>query len=374
MDATAARQCALDGVEVAKLWIRQDADWRTNRPAGVWATDLATGGGTVTIEVVDPVDGNLAKGQHDALFVKCTGKKSSAKHIVSVTLAANPIPLDCLAYVAHTAGEVSVFLNKTLNAAGGIVSTNGRLTNNGTITGGVDVGEANPLGAVTGTPVNTNQPAKALPSISIVDKYEALGTLITVPNSIQDKTLAPGYNPFTGGTNADGIYVIRPAGNLSIRTCRIHGTLVVILNANMKLYVDDRVLFHPSRSDQPTLIVKGNAEFTFYGTGEVLSELAPLRNFNPPGAPYNGLSNVTMTETYPSEIQGLVHVTGKLIMRQTSRIRGALLVNSADSDAIQIFDTPELIYTSSLFSNPPQWYTKEVRMPIQAGSWSQPAN
>src|SRR5687768_14513273 len=68
MDATVARQCALDGVEIAKLWIRQDANWRLNRTAGAWATDFVTGPGTVTIEVADPVDGNMALGQHDALF------------------------------------------------------------------------------------------------------------------------------------------------------------------------------------------------------------------------------------------------------------------------------------------------------------------
>jgi hypothetical protein len=375
MDAAAARQCALDGVEIAKLWIRQDVNWRINRTAGAWATDLATSSGTVTIEVADLVDGNMAKGQHDSLFVKCTGKKGTAKHIFSVTLRADPIPLSCLAYVAHTGGEIRVLSGKTLNAPGGIVSANDRLRNEGTITGGIDVNEANPLGTVTGTPINTNQPDKDPPSDSIINKYEALGTLLTgVPNSIQNEILAPGYNPFGGGTNADGIYVLRPTGNQTIKTSRIHGTLVVILNSGMKLFVDDRVLFHPSRTDQPTLIVKGNAEFGYYSGGEVLSETLTLRNFNPPGAPYNGVSDILPLNTYPSEIQGLVHVTGIATLKQTARIRGALMVAGTGNEVLRVEDTPELIYTPSLFTSPPQWYTKEVRMPVQIGTWSQPAN
>src|SRR5688500_16977563 len=67
IDAAVARQCAQDGVEAAKRWIRQDPNWRTNRTAGIWANNLPMSGGTVTIEVSDPVDGNMIKGQHDAL-------------------------------------------------------------------------------------------------------------------------------------------------------------------------------------------------------------------------------------------------------------------------------------------------------------------
>src|SRR5688572_6448931 len=74
-DASVARPCALDGVEAAKRWIRQDPNWRTNRVAGVWANNMAMGGGTVTIEASDPGDGNMVKGQHDALLLKCPGKK-----------------------------------------------------------------------------------------------------------------------------------------------------------------------------------------------------------------------------------------------------------------------------------------------------------
>jgi hypothetical protein len=371
MDATGARQCALDGVEIAKLWIRQDANWRLNRTAGVWATDLATSGGTVSIEVADPVDGNMALGQHDALFVKCTGKKGLAKHIVSVTLQANPIPLDCLAYAAHAGGEFHIRADKTLKSAGGVISSNQRLRNDGTITGGVHVNTANPLGTVSGSPINTAGGTKAIPSASIIDKYVALGTELGSAGSIDKKVITPGYTSY-GPTNANGIYIWRPSGNLDIKSSRIHGTLVVILPNDKQVKIDERVLIHPYRTDYPTLIIKGDAEITFYS--DSLSEVTTVTNFNPPGAPYNGVSDILPLNTYPSEIQGLIHVTGKVKMKQSSRIRGVLLAAEAGADSIDVEDTPELIYTPSLFLSPPQWYTKEVRMPIQLGTWSQPAN
>jgi len=372
MDATHARQCALDGVEIAKLWIRQDANWRTTLTAGAWATNFATSSGTVTIEVADPVDGNMALGQHDALFVKCTGKKGLAKHIVSVTLQANPIPLDCLAYAAHTAGEFHVLSGNTLKSGGATISSNGVLRNEGTINGAVNTDGVAVFGTVLGSPNSTTAPEKPLPADSIIDKYIALGTEIGTPGSLEKRVLSPGINPFSGGTNADGVYIVRPSGSLSIKTSRIHGTLVVILGAGKRVQVNDRVLIHPYRADYPTLIIKGDAEFNFISDN--LSETLALTNFNPPGAPYNGVTDILPLGSYPSEIQGLVHVTGIVTMKQTSRIRGVVLAAGTGADAINIEDTPELIYTPSLFTAPPQWYTKEVRMPIQLGTWSQPAN
>jgi hypothetical protein len=373
MDATHARQCALDGVEIAKLWIRQDANWRINRTAGVWATDLPTGPGTVSIEVADPVDGNLARGQHDALFVKCTGKKGQAKHILSVTLQANPIPLDSLAYAAHAGGEFHIRSGKTLKSAGGVISSNQRLRNDGTITGGIHVNSVNPLGIVRGTPVNTAGGTKPVPSATIIDKYAALGTELVTGGSIDKKVIAPGYTSY-GPTNPNGVYVCRTTGNLTIKNSRIHGTLVVIIPSDKQLQIDNNVLIHPYRTDYPTIICSNDGEFQYQSGLTTLSETVLATNFNPPGAPYNGVTNILPTDLYPSEIQGLVHFMGKLKMKQTARIRGVVLTSETGADSIDIEDTPELIYTPSLFTSPPQWYTKEVRMPVQLGTWSQPAN
>lgn len=372
IDAAIARQCAADGIEAARLWIRQDTSWRTTRSAGVWATDLPTGAGTVTIEVADPVDGNLARGQHDAIEIKCTGKKGLARFVLQATLQSQPIPLPALAYVAHTEGEFHVLAGKTLKSAGTTISANATLRNDGTINGAIHVKKVDKLGTVLGSPNVTNAAKKDLPASTVIDNYVALGTLISTPATIQNTVLTAGYNPF-GATNADGIYVIRPAGDLTIKNTRIQGTLIVITNGR-KVVLDSRVFIHPHRVDQPTLIVNGDAEFIYESDNTVLSETVTLTNFNPAGAPYNGIWNALPTDVYPSEVQGLVHVLGKLSMKQTARIRGAVLTEGNKADAIKIEDTPELIYTPSLFSNPPQWYTTEVRMPVLPGSWRQPAN
>lgn len=373
IDASIARQCAADGIEAARLWIRKDAAWRTTRTAGVWATNLPMGAGSVTIEVSDPVDGNLARGRHDAVIVKSTGKMGSARFIQQVTLQAQPIPLAALAYAAHTDGEFHVLAGKTLKSAGATISANVTLRNDGTITGAINVKKVDKLGTVLGSPNVTNADIKADPPDSVIDNYVAMGTLITTPPTIQNAVLAPGYNPF-GPTNPDGIYVIRPPGDLTIKTARLQGTIVIITTGKKKVTIDDRILIHPYRIDMPTLIIDGDAEFVYYSDNTSLSEASAGISFNPRGAPYDGQTNGNKNETYPSEIQGLVHITGKLSMKQTARIRGAVIAQDNKADAIKIEDTPELIYTPSLFTNPPQWYTTEVRMPTLTGSWRQPAN
>ena len=289
-----------------------------------------------------------------------------------MTLKADPVPWPTLAYAAHTAGEIHIHGGKSLTIIGAPLSTNGELKNDGTVYGNVHVSAVDHLGDITGTKV-LNAPQKPMPSPTIVDKYAALGTQITTPSTIQLATLTPATNPF-GSLNSDGVYVIRPTGDLTIKNSRIHGTLVVICPSGKHVKIDDRVLIHPYRNDFPSLIIKGDAEFVYYSSLTTLSELLLLTNFNPAGSAYLGQQDSDLLDTYPSEIQGFVYVTGKTKLKQTARLRGALLVSSIANDAIDVDDSPEIIYTPSLMTNPPQWFTTEVKMPVQLGTWKQLTN
>jgi hypothetical protein len=130
----------------------------------------------------------------------------------------------------------------------------------------------------------------------------------------------------------------------------------------------------PVRADYPTLIIDGDANFQYASQGTVLSESATGVNFNPPDTPYNGQSDLDLSDTYPSEIQGLVHVTGSVQMSNTALIRGLLLCQSTLASNAVYCQQSQIVYTPSLYTFPPQGYTTVVNMIPQSGSWQQVVN
>jgi hypothetical protein len=368
-DAAAARQHAESAMELARLWIRQDSEWRFNRPHGAWVTNQPIGDGAYSLAVTDPADASLSNRPLDPVHLKVTATKGLARHIAQVTLQAKPVQIRALDFALHTGGEVHVLGQLTCSPAQ--VSTNGSLLNEGQIDGGIHVSAVTNLGTVTGTQTIGAEP-KDFPAPDVVDKYVGLGTSINPPATIEVLTVSPMDNPW-GATNPDGLYVIRPVGDLTIRNARIYGTLVILCPPGGKVVIDNNVLIHPYRADYPTLIIRGNAELAYFSHTDLDEKIFSF-SFNK-NAPYDGSTNGNRNEKYPSEIQGLVHVIGSVTMKQTARIRGALLCESnAAADAVRIEDTPTIVYTPSLSTSPPNWYTVDVPMPVQPGSWRQLAN
>ncbi len=368
-DIAEVRLYALSAIELGRLWISKDSNWRSNRSQGVWATGQPIGSGSFTLEVTDPIDGNLANRPHDPVVMKATAVKGQARQILQVALVASPTPLPALAYPLHVGGQVHIRSGKRLTAKFATISTNGDLCNEGTITGNVEALIASNRGDVNGM-VKLGVPAKAFPSSGVAEMYASLGTTIAPGNSIDKRVLGPAYNPW-GATNADGVYVIRTSSNLTIRNTRIYGTLVVICPSK-RLTLDNVVLLQPVRADYPALIVTGDLELRYASTATPLSESAQAVNFNPPGAPYQGAADADYLDQYPSEIQGLVHVTGTLKVSKDSLIRGAVICEStASADAADYSEFSEIVYDPNLYANPPQGYTTEVKMVPQPGSWQQ---
>jgi Tfp pilus assembly protein PilX len=368
MDAAEARQNAHSAIELGRLWISQDPKWRSNRPNGAWATNQPMGAGSYSLEVTDPLDGDLANRPHDPVVLKAIGVKGQARHIAQVTLTASPEPLPALRCAAHTGGQLHVKAGKLFIAASSVFSTNGSLRNDGTIRANVEAASAQSVGTVTGT-LTLGVPPKSLPDASVAEMYARLGTTIVPPSTIDKQVLAPGRNPWGAG-NSDGVYVIRTNNNVTIRNSRVYGTLVVIC-PNNTVTVDSNVLIHSYRADYPALIVDGNAVFQ-YDSNTRLSETTLATNFNPAGAPFEGSEDADMADVYPSELRGLVHVTGTVRLTNTAMVRGCLLCCPANTtDALVCDGTNEIVYNSALSTNPPQGYTSAVKMLVQPGSWRQ---
>jgi Tfp pilus assembly protein PilX len=367
-DAAAAQLAARSGLELARNWINSDANWRSNRTNGVWATNLAIGSAKVSIEAIDPLDGNLANHQYDPVTVTCIATYGQARQSASVTLYAKPTPLPVLAYAAHTNGQMRIRSGNRLKMGTASASTNGEFRVDGAFEGNATAGTNTSSGSIAGE-VTTGGAARTLPGTTMINAYTALGTSISPGGTMSNKLLTAAINPW-GATNSDGVYVVSTSSDFTLKSSRIVGTLV-ILCPGRTVTIDQSVLIQPGRSDFPSLIVDGNLSLQ-YTSSTALSEVTAGVNFNPPGAAYNGVTNTNLTDTYPSEIQGLVYATGTITWLQPSTVRGALIAaSSASNDAFSVQSTAAtVLWDGSLYANPPQWFST-VQMVVQSNSYTQ---
>lgn len=371
-DTDKARLYAESAVELGMQWIASDIYWRSNRSSSAWATDKPIGDGTFTLEALDPLDGNLGNRPTDPVVLKSTGRCGLATQIVQVTLNPEGDPLDALAMAVHMPGDLLIQAGATLTVSGAPASTNGVLRNNGAITGAAECLSILGLGAASdGTKLLA--PAKAMPDSGIMAMYAALGTVISPPNTVEATVLAPGRNPWNAGaTNPDGIYVINLTSDIEFRNCRINGTLVINGNGR-RVRISQNVFMHPANPSYPVIITNGDLDIRFSG-GQDLSESSVGANFNPAGAPYNSSTDTDTSDTYPGEIQGLIHTLGAVELSGTAQIRGVLIAESTATvlgAAVTVSGTPRIVYDPLLFSNPPMGYTRATRMTAQPGTWKQ---
>lgn len=366
-DAAEARNYAHSAIEVGLWYIQSGATWRSARPHGIWASNIALGSGTYTLEVTDPLDGELSNWPMDPILIKGTGRRGFARQMVQVTLDPNPQPSAVLGKAIHTAGQLRIRSGRTLRLGGAIASTNGSLHNEGTIQGSVEAASASQIGTVTGT-TTIPASAKTMPASNLPDLYAARGTAISPGAAMERIVLGPGVNPY-GAPDPDGLYVITSASDITIRDCRIVGTLVVLLSPGRKLTIENSVHFEPARSNYPVLLVRGQIFFKHAGDGAVLSEIEIGVNFNPTGAPYLGETDSDVDDTYPSEIVGLVHATDAIKLDSNGRVRGLIISgSSAASDAVDVSGDFEIIHDPDLFENPPIGYGTSD-MIVRPGSW-----
>ena len=372
-DAADARSYAAAAIDLGRLMISQDATWRTDKTSGPWISGMAIGAGSCSLGVTDPIDGILSNRPYDTVILSATGYKGRAIQMMQTTLAANPTPLDALAYPLFVPGMLHIMAAGTCIVPGGTVATNGTLQSEGLLMGNAQCFVTAGAGKTTGT-ANILFSGCAVPASTVEAMYVALGTVISPGSTLQKVVLGPGCNPY-GTANADGVYVINANGDITIRNCRISGTLVVV-DPGHNVTIDQTILIQPARADYPALIIDGNAVLNYTTNGTPLSEAALGVNFNPLGAPYGGATNATMTDSYPSMISGLIDVKGTLQFNGNGGlIHGAVICESTtNKDAARINSNEEIDYDPTLFTNPPQGYTKSINMVPQASTWIRVTN
>jgi hypothetical protein len=347
-------------VELAWRQIRENADWRTAYVHGVESSARSAGNGQLSWTLLDTVDTDLANDQEHDVRLCGIGRVNRAVWVSSTVMEATVIsPLN---HPLHAAGTVTIATGATLDAVDAPLSTNGNLTLDGDVTGDAQCVTTTGGGQVDGT-LSEQAPVKPMPGWSPISSYKSLATTLSYQGDMIGTVLGPGANTYGGSQNPDGLYYINTSGDeMLIRGSRIHGTLVV----DGDVTCDVQVLLHPARSDYPVLIVNGDLTLTMASGESALSEATWAANFNPAGASYQGSSDSDVDDSYPNEIQGLVHVLGDLVMRQTATVRGVIICEGQASAE----GANRVIHVPSLRLSPPGHYdVKNVVLTHQGGSW-----
>ncbi len=325
-EAAVARGNAMSAVEYGLQVAQNTAAWRASIPAGGVLLNRAG----FKLTAADPNDANLTNSLNDPVTLTGEGTYGSSLQLVRVKLTPSAVPLDCLTPGVTVDGKL-VFAGPGgtmyARADGGFHSNTSIASSSATV-----LSPVSSVGPITGTTYSTTMttPAQArqMPTASsVIAIYAAKATTIPYASlnggEIDGALLTPAFNPW-GSANSSGVYLINCAGNqLRVRNSRILGTLVVV-NPRSDSSIDGSCLVESTSQDSPALIVQGDMEFA-QGTGTV-SELTLLANFNPPGSPYRGQTNILTTDSYPSLIGGIVYVTGAATVSAALNIEGTLLV------------------------------------------------
>ncbi len=369
-DLQDARQYAISATDIGRLWIAQDNNWRSDYANGAWFTNKTIGRGTYSLTVTNP-NGALNHSILDPVVLSATGTCGRATQYAQVTLNAKTIPYSCLTAALSSVGGITIG-SAVVDANNQILATNGAIS----ATSPAVNANLQAMGLVTGSTYNgtstTITTALTFPDATVSSYFQANGTNISfgsIPGAtIQNALLSPSNNPYGGGTNSNGIYVLDCQGNnLTIQDCRILGTLV-LLNPGVGTQIGNSVVWQSAVSNYPCLIVNGN--LTIASNGNYLSESGNF-NFNPAGTPYpwpSGTSNATLTDSYPPAVTGLIYVAGNLTLQGTEFAANVISVGGLFT--VTTSPTLYLNYDPTYYNSPPPGFGKIQMVPV-AGSWQQ---
>ena len=359
------RLLAQSGVEQAAALINTNPNWQTDYLVGAErSTSLSQS--TMGWRLFNTVPGELrldgiGRGRDATCVLSVIIRPVGAGFLDSALLAASSIAV-------KASGDV-------IFATGGPISTNGALQNSGSIT--ADVEAATRSGNMPSGTVTVPGPIRSLPDPNTVfDYYVANGTSIAaglLPNAgteleLRSLLLSPFSNPF-GPTNPQGIYVIDCQGqDLTVRSCRVVGTLVLLNSGEVE--VRDAINWEPALANYPALIAHGSLRMRY--ADAPLSEANLSANFNPPGTPYQGGTDVDTSDTYPSAMAGIFYCTGDLrfdgdVADNIQAIQGLVIAGGACT--VEKRAQAHITFDPGYRQFPPPGFQQPPSPAISPGTW-----
>jgi hypothetical protein len=374
-----AELMAQSAVELALTRINADANWRTTYASGVEnpsATWTTLGLGGVRFALVD-ADGNLADDANDSVTLRGIGRYGEAVQVASVALQPGGAALNCLDVAIHSGGAFGYSANVS---CAHVVSSNTLIASSGGAIDGDAWSTGSISGSVSGVKNQNMSTAREMPDPTTVwDYYLANGTRIDVDDipgrHIDDKVISAGSNPFGSETNSQGIYIIDCEGHeLIISNSRINATLVII-NPGDTIEIDGKINWSPPSPNFPALMVQGDLEMKWDG-GSDLQEFDVLlvlpiarTNFNPAGSPYEGIADNDALDSYPGVINGLIYVSGNLLISRNCQLNGVVVVGGAAG----VTATANITFDATCSVNPPPGFARGNVMRVIPRTWKRAA-
>jgi hypothetical protein len=370
-----ARAAAAGAIDLAAVSLAKQPTWRSSYANDTYTSTKALGAAGISFKLVDEHDADLADSAIDAVRVYGAGSAGDATRIASVVLRPSGTALPLLGLPVYSAGDITV--SGTALASGGPIAAGGTCTISllARLKGDAECQVLLNLGVVEGS-ARAGVPARVLPLGSLYDSYCASATTIpfgSIPSStIQRVVLSAASNPY-GSTNPAGCYFIDvPAlGTLTISQSRLAATLVVNLGLSATLTISGANAWDPPSVDSPTLIVRSAG---LLGTVNIQGSLTPLSevtagtNFNPPSTPYFGISNATSTDTFPSEVRGVVHIIGGTLstnIGSSAVVRGCIISDAS----IALSGGAHVIADPGILAVPPDCYITPTGLVMDHSTW-----
>lgn len=367
-----ARLAAEGGIDAALEAIRTDSNWRTTYRNGTAFASLPMTGAAARVTLADPLDGDISNNIADSVQVLSQGTSGRAQSKLQVTLSTRSVAYSSLD-VAMCSGGIQTHTGTTI-ANGQTIGSNLAITATlASISGRVE-STVSVLGLIfTGTTASL-VPARTLPGADAFTYYTTVGSsagsttlpLVGGKRALTRQLVSPGSAPLMMSGSTQGIYVIDCQGNdVTISNSRIVGT-IVLLNTGAGSKVTGAINWTPSVANYPCLLVSGPMTIDIDQANGLSEAGTPGVNFNPASTPYLGASDSDTTDSYPTEIKGLIYIAGSLTLGGNPKITGNLIVR----DSITSTGSLTLVYDATWRDSPPPGFATTSVM-ISPGSWKQ---
>ncbi len=365
---------ALMAADAALEWavadINATASWRTAKTNNL-DTSLQLGNATIRYRLID-ADGNLSDNPLDACDVLVTASVGSAACAWQAALEPNGASLKCLNY-ALAAGNDARTQSFAMWCSDGIVGAVARLeaNNSSSITADCEYGDSI-SGPVYGAKTALSGGLE-LPDPSLLELYVMKAVPISVsqlPMSsgslvIDRQLLSSTTNTVSGAISENGIYSVDCAGNsIVISNSRLACTLV-LTNVGPNSRVDESVYWEAAQANYPALLVGGDFDLSM--KKNPLQEASVGLNLNPVGTPFRGTEDSSLATVYPSQIRGLIYVSGTLHLNDVfseNEIAGVLLVGETITGVGDLF----LNFRSVFSTDPPPGFRKFDQVRVATGT------
>lgn len=308
------------GLKQAFLYMDQIADWRSRVTGGKLIDSLPVGDGTVTVEVFDDVDGNLANNNAQPVRVVSTGTRGGVSAKISAQLKPRPHP--SLRYVLFDASSDDMEFKAT-------VQCRGPVRNHGKIKGaaGNTTADDAAFETMTGytietplTPATYVTTAIPLPPVDL-GFYSTLATNIIGDYGgrcdLVGYNLTPTSNP-EGTPNPNGIYRLN-AGGREVRVTNFHlrGTLIITNVGNHPVTFSGGCWIEPGPLGYPVLLIDApNQDVTLGPSATSMVEATTTLiypwlgvNLSVLGVDFN--ENGSLLDTITTQVRGLIWSNGK---------------------------------------------------------------